>query len=67
MQENSEAIVSLMGDPSNTKELPAFQLMRIKREVMGKLYEVSDLAEVRRQRQEVEDMKRTLAMLQSNK
>nr|CCC92088.1 conserved hypothetical protein [Trypanosoma congolense IL3000] len=36
-----------------TKELPAFLLMRAKREIIGKLHVAADKAEVKRQREEV--------------
>lgn len=60
MKENSAEIFELM-DVDTSKGLPAFQLMRIKREVIGKLHTVSDLAEVRKQRREVEDFQRLMS------
>lgn len=66
MKENSNEIFELM-NVDTSKDLPAFQLMKIKREIIGKLHAVSDLAEVRRQRAEVEQFKKLLADIDSKK
>lgn len=55
MKENAREVLSLM-ECDTSKELPAYQLMRVKREIIGKLHAVADEAEVRRQREEVERM-----------
>lgn len=64
MRENAEYVIALMGEDS--KELPAYQLMRVKREIIGKLYAVADVAEVRRQREEVARMQAMLDSVQTS-
>ncbi|EPY29686.1 hypothetical protein AGDE_00010 [Angomonas deanei] len=59
-QDNAQIVVDCIGT-STTKELPAFQLMRLKRIIMGRVLEVADLSEVRRQREETEKLKALLA------
>ncbi|KAG5478700.1 hypothetical protein LSCM1_06104 [Leishmania martiniquensis] len=51
MSENAREVLSLM-ECDTSKELPAYQLMRVKREIIGKLHAVADEVEVRRQREE---------------
>jgi hypothetical protein len=63
MKENAREVLSLM-ECDTSKELPAYQLMRVKREIIGKLHAVADEAEVRRQREEVEKMNALLKNLQ---
>lgn len=55
MKENAQEVLSLM-NCDTTKELPAYQLMRIKREIVGKVHAVADLADIQRQQKEVEEM-----------
>lgn len=55
MKENAREVLGLM-ECDTSKELPAYQLMRVKREIIGKLHAVADEAEVRRQRAEVAEM-----------
>ncbi|KAL7697947.1 hypothetical protein N2W54_002588 [Lotmaria passim] len=63
MKENAREVLNLM-ECDTSKELPAYQLMRVKREIIGKLHAVADEAEVRRQREEVEKMNALLKSLQ---
>lgn len=60
MLENTREIFALMR-VDQSKDLPAFQLMHIKREMIGKLHAVSDAAEVRRQREEVQRVQASLS------
>lgn len=63
MKENAREVLNLM-ECDTAKELPAYQLMRVKREIIGKLHAVADEAEVRRQRDEVEKVNALLKSLQ---
>ncbi|GET88755.1 hypothetical protein, conserved [Leishmania tarentolae] len=62
MKENAREVLNLM-ECDTSKELPAYQLMRVKREIIGKLHAVADEAEVRRQRQEAEKLSELLKNL----
>ncbi|ORC89165.1 uncharacterized protein TM35_000131690 [Trypanosoma theileri] len=59
MEENAKEILRVM-KCDTTKELPAFLLMRAKRDIIGKLHVAADRAEVKRQRDEVEKLRRFL-------
>ncbi|KAH9593489.1 hypothetical protein LSM04_007118 [Trypanosoma melophagium] len=59
MEENAKEILRVM-KCDTTKELPAFLLMRAKREIIGKLHVAADRAEVKRQKEEVEKLRRIL-------
>lgn len=63
MEENAKEILRAM-KCDTTKELPAFLLMRVKREIIGKLHVAADRAEVKRQRMEVEGLVRALQEVQ---
>ncbi|KPI87445.1 hypothetical protein ABL78_3476 [Leptomonas seymouri] len=63
MKENAREVLDLM-KCDTSKELPAYQLMRVKREIIGKLHAVSDEAEVHRQRDEVERISTLIKSLQ---
>ncbi|AAZ13072.1 uncharacterized protein TEOVI_000912700 [Trypanosoma equiperdum] len=52
MEENANEVLRVL-KYDTTKELPAFLLMRAKREVISKLHVAADKAEVKRQREEV--------------
>ncbi|KAG5504416.1 hypothetical protein JKF63_04868 [Porcisia hertigi] len=62
MKENAREVLNLM-DCDTSKELPAYQLMRVKREIIGKLHAVADEAEVRRQREEADKLSEVLKSL----
>ncbi|AIN98557.1 hypothetical protein LPMP_231070 [Leishmania panamensis] len=62
MKENAREVLNLM-ECDTSKELPAYQLMRVKREIIGKLHAVADEAEVRRQREEAEKLSELLKSL----
>ncbi|KAG8349134.1 hypothetical protein ERJ75_001236800 [Trypanosoma vivax] len=57
MAENANEVLRVMGYDA-TKELPAFLLMRAKREIIGKLHVAADKAEVKRRREEVQRLQR---------
>ncbi|RNF01477.1 hypothetical protein TraAM80_07010 [Trypanosoma rangeli] len=59
MEDNAKEVLRTM-KCDTTKELPAFLLMRAKREIIGKLHVAADRAEVKRQREEVAGLLRTL-------
>lgn len=59
LKEDAKFVLAAM-KVDETKELPTFQLMRIKREILGRLYSIVDVAEVRRQREELEAMQEML-------
>lgn len=62
MKENAREVLNLM-ECDTSKELPAYQLMRVKREIIGKLHAVADEAEVRRQREEAVKLSELLKSL----
>ncbi|KAK7194316.1 hypothetical protein NESM_000346600 [Novymonas esmeraldas] len=62
MRDNSREVLRLM-DCDTAKELPAYQLMRVKREIIGKLHAVADEADVRRQREEAAQLQELLRSL----
>ncbi|KEG07884.1 hypothetical protein DQ04_08561000 [Trypanosoma grayi] len=65
MQDNAKEILRAM-KCDTTKELPAFLLMRAKREIIGKLHVAADRAEVKRQREEVDKLLKTLQQHQKH-
>ncbi|EAN91072.1 hypothetical protein C3747_53g107 [Trypanosoma cruzi] len=65
MEDNAKEILRAM-KCDTTKELPAFLLMRAKREIIGKLHVAADRAEVKHQREEVERLLKTLNQQQDN-
>lgn len=64
VEEGADVILKAMGMESN-KEFPVFTLLRAKAEIMTKLHAAMDRIEVRKQREEVEAMKRQLEELRS--
>ncbi|CCW65343.1 unnamed protein product [Phytomonas sp. EM1] len=66
MEENIEEILSFMNLDTKTS-FPAFQMMRAKREIIGKMHEAMDHAEVQKQKDEVERMKLLARNLQPQK
>lgn len=62
MKDNAREVLQLM-ECDTTKELPAYQLMRVKREIIGKLHAVADEADVRRQREEAAQLAELLKRL----
>lgn len=65
MKENSQEVFELMA-VDTSKELPAFQLMKVKRKILGNLHAVIDVAEVRRREEEVEQFKSLLASIDAD-
>lgn len=58
LKEDAKEVLSLMGFDNNGigEELPAFQLMKAKGAIIGKVYEVADIAEIHAQEKLVKEM-----------